>query len=463
MTSVKPTSATNIFSEEAEKATIGSIITNPDAFQMIYSFLKPKDFFLLRHVYIWRAIERLIERSETVDYLTICQELKAVNQLDQVGGAPYLTELITFAPTSSHLEVYAHLVERASIRRDLLMFADDIKTLAQDESRAIEDVTAEADGKFAEVINRTGGQEDEAISSISHRYMDDLERKMNMRQSGQQVITGIPSGLIDLDAITLGFGAGEQIIIAGRPCMGKTALAICVMLNALKEGKRVGFASIEMTRDQVFMRMIAIMTGVSYNDQNSGNVNYDQFRKITDANAWLSGLDKHFFVTDLPEMSPVTLRGKARRWKANHGLDMICVDYLQLMSKDSNDEQERKRQQSREQEVAYFSRSMKGLAKMLNIPSIVLAQLNRGVEERQDKRPVMSDLRDSGQIEQDADKIIFLYRDAVYNDATEFPNQADLIVAKHRNGPTGVASAYFDKRTASFMNAVKRRVDLSEV
>jgi replicative DNA helicase len=439
------------FSQEAEEAVIGAVLVNPNAFLTIAAFLKAEDFYLLRHAYIWQALLRLNERNEPIDYLTVIQELKDMGWLDEIGGPAYITQLVNSTPTSIHAEVYGHLVERAAIRRRLLAAADEIKGLALDEEKAVETVINEAETRLFAVTENQLKREFVPMQQAISDYFDRLEHLMH----NQDTPLGLPTGFRDLDELLGGLQKSDLVIFAGRPGVGKTSFLLSVALNAARLGARIGIFTMEMGVEQITQRLVSMETGINSQKLRLGQLTPQEYSRFVEASSRMSGLS--VFIDDTPALTPTQMRAKCRRLQHEFGIDLIILDYIQLMNAGTNYEN------NRVQEVSYISRSLKELARELNVPLFSAAQLSRAVEQRQDKRPVLSDLRESGSLEQDSDVVMFLYRDAVYNEATEFPNQADVIVSKHRNGPTGTISLYFEKTVTKFMDGAVRRVDLNDL
>jgi replicative DNA helicase len=439
------------YSQEAEEAVIGAVIVNPASFYSVASFLNAEDFFILRHQHIWEALLRLNERGDDIDYVSIVQELRNVDKLDEIGGAAYITQLINNTPTSIHAEVYGRLVERAAIRRRLLSAADRIKLLALDEELTVERVMDGAETELFGVSERQLSRELIPMREALSLYYDQLEALM---QAGAETV-GLPTGFKDLDKLLGGLQKSDLLVFAGRPGMGKTSWLLSVALNAARLGRRVLIFTMEMGVDQIVQRMVSMEAAINSQKLRVGNLAQQEWAKFVQVVDNLS----HFrvFIDDTPAMTPLQMRSKCFRLMREHGIDLVILDYMQLMNAGGSYEN------NRVQEISYISRSMKELARELNVPIISAAQLSRAVEQRQDKRPVLSDLRESGSIEQDSDIVMFLYRDEVYNEATEFPNQAEIIVAKHRNGPTGTISLYFDKSLTKFLNAAERSIDLSHI
>lgn len=439
------------FSQEAEEATVGAVLVNPAIFITLAAFLQPEDFFLVRHQYIWKAFTALQERGEQLDFILVVEELSNQGHLDEVGGQAYLIHLANNTPSATHAEAYARLVERTSVRRRLMAAADDIRRMAMDETSTLDNVISDAEARLFSVsdsqINRSFVTMSDALSA----YYERIEHLM-LERGGT---VGVPSGFRDLDQLLGGFQRSDLLVFAGRPGMGKTSFLLTVALNAARAGARIAIFTMEMGVEQIVQRIVAMESGIDVQALRLGRLSPTDQMRFTEVIGRLSSLP--IFIDDTPALSPLDIRTKARRLAHEFGLDMIMVDYMQLMNAGKGYEN------NRVQEISYISRSLKELARELNVPLISAAQLSRAVEQRNDKRPVLSDLRESGSIEQDADIVMFLYRDEVYNEATEYPNQADVIVAKHRNGPTDTISLYFEKRLTKFMDASVQRVNLSDL
>ncbi|GAB4330123.1 MAG: hypothetical protein Kow00117_15830 [Phototrophicales bacterium] len=588
------------YSQEAEEAVIGAVLINQHSFLTVAAFLRPEDFFFLRHAHIWEAMTRLHERKEPIDPVTLAEELSTMGKLDDVGGAPYFTHLIANTPTSVHAEIYGRIVERTAIRRRLIVAADEIKALASDENQPIEHVTTSAETALFQVTDRNLKREFVTMKDAVNDYFDRIE---NLIQHQQESL-GLPSGFRDLDQLLGGFQKSDLLIFAGRPGMGKcvtgdtivqlpdryatieslkprhalgipdddggiyyplecdvltpqgfkptayfyesglrptlrittqagftlagtyhhpiltsdslgqfawktlaeltlddyavvvehgsdyttsritaiqdngwqycydltvpdgqafianhiinhnTSFMLSTAVNVARIGARVAIFTMEMGADQLVQRIMAMETGISSHKLRLGRLSPQQYDRFVEAAGRVSRYP--IFIDDTPALNPIQMRTKCRRLQHEYGIDLVFVDYLQLMNAGGQ------YQNNRVQEISYISRALKELARELNVPVFSAAQLSRAVEQRQDKRPVLSDLRESGSIEQDADIVMFLYRDAIYNEATEFPNQADVIVAKHRNGPTGVISLFFNEELTKFQDAVTRQVDLGD-
>lgn len=439
------------FSQEAEEAVIGSVLMNPPVYVQLASFLHADDFYLVRHQHIWRAFERISENNMPIDMLVLVEVLENMGKLDDVGGQAHLIQLASNTPSPYNAEIYGRIVERASIRRRLIMAADDIRKMAMNEDSTLESVLSEAEARLFSVSDIQTRRSFVPMWQALSDYYDRMEQLLSRR--GQAL--GVPSGFRDLDLLLGGFQKSDLLVFAGRPGMGKTSFLLTVALNAARVGARVAIFTMEMGVEQIVQRMVSMESRINVQKLRLANLTPQEGARFTEVIGRLSHLA--IYIDDTPALTPLDIRTKARRLYHEQGLDMIIVDYMQLMSGG------RGLENNRVQEISYISRSLKELARELNVPLISAAQLSRAVEQRQDKRPLLSDLRESGSIEQDADIVMFLYRDEMYNEATEYPGQADIIVAKHRNGPTGVVSLYFEKELTRFMDVNHHRVDLSDL
>jgi replicative DNA helicase len=410
--------------------------------------LKPEDFYREKHGWVYETALILHERREPIDFLTVCDELERRGQLDEVGGATFITTLINVVPTSIHVEHYARIVERTATRRRLIEAAGQIAALAYQEAEDVDEVVDRAEQVLFGVSERRISRELVPIKQVLSEYYDRIEYLT--RHKGD--VIGIPTGFTDIDKLLGGLQRSDLVILAARPSAGKTSLALGFAHNSAKKwGQRVAFFSLEMSDEQVVQRLIAAETGINAQRLRRGDIERDEWGRFIKASADLG--ETHIYIDDTPSISALELRTKARRLHAEIGVDLIVVDYLQLMRGDF-------RAENRVQEIASISRALKALARELNVPVLALSQLSRGVESRSDKRPILSDLRESGALEQDADVVIFIYRDEMYNENTERPNIADIMVAKHRNGPTGSVSLYFRKELAQFLEAEVRRQEV---
>lgn len=588
---------------EAEEAILGAILINPDALFEVVSFLQADDFFIVRNSWVWEAILRLQERNEQIDYVTVVEELRQQERLDEIGGPAYITYLINNTPSSIYAETYGHIVERAAIRRRMLNAASEIAQLAHEESADINEVIDQSESALFAVTERRLRKDLVPIRTAIIDYFDRIE----FLYTQQDEPLGVPTGFDDLDQLLGGLQKSDLLIVAGRPGMGKTSWLLTAALNAARHTKaRVAIFSMEMSNEQIVQRLVSSETGISTHKLRLGQLDEREWTLFVEATGKLS--DLRVYLDDTPALSPLQLRSKCRRLYSEHGLDLVIVDYLQLMTAGTG------RNENRVQEISFISRNLKQVARELNVPVLAAAQLSRAVEQRQDKRPQLSDLRESGclagdtrvylpesgqyvpirdliglsnfnvaslntdtwkvglaevsrafcigvkpvyklqtrlgrairatanhkfltlsgwkrldelavgdhialprnslertrkrreagtfinsrviwdkitsieydgetdvydltvpgpsnfvandiivhnSIEQDADVVMFIYRDEVYNENTDRPNQADIIVAKHRNGPTGSVALYFRKELTQFANLKKSDLDFA--
>ena len=435
-------------SVEAEEAVLGSILIDPEAFFRVNEFLKGEDFYIIKNQWVWEACRTLQERHEPIDFLTLAHELEARGQLDEIGGRVYVSELINAVPTAIYAEGYGRIVERAANRRRLLRVASEIAQLAYDESGDDDAVNDRAEQLVLAARRSRGVRDTRPIAQVLKDYYERIEYLYDHRDEP----LGVPTGFIDLDKQLGGLQKSDLIVVAARPGLGKTSLLLNIALNASQRfHQRIAVFSLEMSGEQVCERLIAQQSGIDSQRLRFGHLTDDDWPVFVQTTSGLSNIG--IWIDDTPAISPMQLRAKARRLHAEQGLDLVVVDYLQLMSVD-------RRAENRNQEVTQISQSLKNLARELNIPVFVASQLSRAVEQRADKRPVLSDLRDSGAIEQDSDVILFIYRDAVYNESCETPNVAELIIAKHRKGPTGAVELYWNKGVTQFCDLLRREVRL---
>jgi replicative DNA helicase len=431
---------------EAEMGVLGSIIIDPEALVEVVDFLHAEDFYRDAHRTIFEVILDLYNRREPADHITICNSLERRNQLENIGGARYITSLINYVPTSGNAYYYGQIVERTAILRRLIHTAGIIAAeayQAQDEQASA--MVDRAEHLVFEIGQRATSQGDDlSISEVMTAYMAKLEELSERRGT----LIGVPSGFMDLDRLTGGFRGSDVIVLAARPSVGKTSCALSIVHQAaMRYQKRIGIFSLEMSTEQLGERLLAIETGINLQRLNTGDIEDDEWEQVITALGRISELPIRLDGTSV--MSPIQMRSRARKWMIECGLDMIVIDYLQLMQE--SDPSKRK-QANRVQIIDEISRNLKLLARELNIPILVLAQLSRTVEQRMSKLPQLSDLRESGGIEQNADIVIFIYREEMYNPETERRGYADLIVAKHRNGPTGQVVLRFDAKTTRFLD-----------
>ena len=427
-------------SEEAELAVLGSMLSSKEAVSKSIQWLTPDVFYKDAHGKIFSAMELLFDKGEPVDTVSVIDLLKKNKELESVGGTYFITGLIESVPTAAHVERYSKIVMEKALLRSLITLSHSIAKEAYEDSQDVADILDTVEQSiFSITQNRLKG----GFTQINDIVVAALEKLELIRASGGSVI-GVPSGLLDLDDITSGFQEGDLIIIAGRPGMGKTALALSMIRNAALEADvGVGMFSLEMANHQLAMRLLCAEARVDSHFVRTGKLPAKLWK-----NLGLSAGDLEkapIYLDDSPALTVLELRAKARRLKAEHNIGMIVVDYLQLMQGPRGVE-------NRQQEISVISRSLKALAKELSIPVVALSQLSRAVEQRADRKPQLSDLRESGAIEQDADVVIFLYRPWVYSQEDEDEGKAEIIVAKQRNGPTGHISASFISKYARFEN-----------
>ncbi len=435
-------------SVEAEEAVLGSILIDPETIFRVSPLLRADDFFIVKNSWVWDTLHALHERHEPIDFLTACKELEARSQLAEIGGAAYISHLINVVPTAIHAEGYAAILQKTSLRRKMLRAASDIAQLAYDETGDVDEQLDRAEQTLLDIRDRRDQCSLEPLPPLIARYYDEVQARYE--HPGE--LLGVPTGFMDLDALLGGLQKSDLILAAGRPSSGKTSFLINIALNAsCTFHQRVAVFSLEMSKSQVVERLVAQESGIDSQKLRTGRLaddDWDRFVRTSDHLA----TNGHVWVDDTPAISTLQLRSKARRLHALHGLDLIVVDYVQLMTAPG-------RHENRTQEVGVLSRSLKSLARELNVPVLVASQLSRAVEQRSDKRPMLSDLRESGSLEQDSDVVMFIYRDEMYN-ADGQHGTAEIIVAKHRKGPTGTVPLIFHRQLTQFINATRRKVAL---
>jgi len=428
---------------EAEEALIGAVLIDQEVFLDISQFLEANNFFIVRNQWIWEAFQHLSETRQPIDLVTVTETLTNRGQFDEMGGQAYLISLINQAPNAFHAESYGRIIEQNATRRRMLEAANEIARLAYSQDQSIDTVVDEAEKAIFNVSERRIKRDLVPISKVASDYYDRIDELAKRPDD----IYGVPTGLIDVDNLLGGLQKSDFLIIAGRPGMGKTGFLLGTMRNAaLVHKKHVAMFSMEMSNEQLLQRMIAMDTRIDTQRLRSGRLNDNEWDIFFQA---LESYDQAMiFLDDTPAITPLSLRTKCRRLHLEYGLDLIIVDYLQLMSGDY-------RGDNRVQEVSNISRNMKVLARELNVPVLTAAQLSRAVEHRPDKKPQLSDLRESGSLEQDADIVMFIHRTPL-SEIEEERNKADLIVAKHRNGPThpGIGLVFIEE-LAKFENAAR--------
>lgn len=426
---------------EAEQSVIGAIFLEPQALITASEIVIADDFYHIAHQKIFQTMLNLSDKGKAIDVVTVTEELSAKKELEDVGGLSYLTELANAVPTAANIAHYAKIVEEKALLRRLIRVASKIADDGYTREDEVEILLAEAEKKMLEVSNRKNAGDFKHVKDVLVQTFDNIEQL----QSRDGDVTGIPTGFRDLDKMTAGFQRNDLIIVAARPSVGKTAFALNVAQSvAVKARENVAIFSLEMGADQLVMRMLCAEGNIDAQRLRTGALEPEDWSKLTMAMGSLS--NSGIFIDDSPGVRMTDIRAKCRRLAKEQGLGMILIDYLQLILGSG------KPGENRQQEVSEISRSLKGLARELKVPVIALSQLSRGVEQRQDKRPMMSDLRESGSIEQDADIVAFLYRDDYYDKESESKDIIEIIIAKQRNGPTGTVSLAFRKEYNKFLN-----------
>jgi replicative DNA helicase len=439
---------------EGEMSVLGGVLLENEALNKALEVLRPDDFYREAHRKIFNSLITLSEKGEPADLVTLTAALKAAGELDAVGGSTYLATLVDYVPTAANIVYYAKLVKEKSVARRLISVATNIAT------RGFEGGDVEEALDWAEKsIFDIAGMRMRPSYFATRDILKDTFKTIEMLYNRKEAVTGVPTGFEDLDKMTAGLQAGDLLIIAGRPSMGKTAFVLNVVENAAihSEGKvPTLFFSLEMSKEQLVQRMLCSLSKVDASRLRTGHLGESDWPKLTTGAGLLS--DAEIYIDDTPSISVLELRAKSRRLKAEKNLGLIVIDYLQLMSGNNSE--------NRQQEISDISRSLKALAKELKVPVVALSQLNRSLENRTDKRPIMADLRESGAIEQDADVIMFVYRDAVYCEACKsrektcdkgHDKDAEIVIGKQRNGPIGTVHLTFRGEYTRFENQSKRQ------
>ncbi len=421
---------------EAEASLLGAILIDSDAIVKVADSVSGDDFFDARHKHIYTAIEKLYERREPIDVLTLADQLKNSGVLEVIGGASYLTELTNFVPTAAHAEQYADIVSQKAMRRRLIGASQEISELGYDESKALKELVEEAETRLFQVSQQHVKQ---SVISIEDILADSFERLDDLHKDSKK-IRGVPTGYTDMDNMLAGLQRSDLFILAARPAMGKTAFVLNLARNVAVQSKEsVLIFSLEMGKEQLVDRLLSMESGVDAWALRTGNLTDADFEKLGHAMGSLS--EAPIFIDDTPGITVADLRTKARREAHIRPIGLIVIDYLQLMSGGSRFSSS----DNRVQEISEISRGLKGVARELNVPVIALSQLSRSVESRSPQIPQLADLRESGSIEQDADVVAFLYREEYYNPETDRKNIMDVLIKKHRHGPTGGVELYFDR------------------
>lgn len=433
---------------DAEMSLLGAVLIDEEVLADVSETVDARDFYDKRHADIYDAMMRLFEHRKPVDLLTLTDELKKKGLLEDIGGSKYLTELTNYVPTAAHAVTYAEMVSQKAVRRRLIRASSDITELGYNEESSIEELLGMAEAELFAVSDQNLKQDLASLESILLESFDRLEELH--RNKGQ--LRGMKTGYRDLDNMTAGLQPSDLIILAARPAMGKTTLVTNLAYNVATINKKsVLFYSLEMSKEQLVDRMLSDVSGVDSWNIRTGNLSDEDFAKLSEASGEMA--EAPIFIDDTPGLTVLEIRTKARRAAHQAPLGLIVIDYLQLIQGNGRSDG------NRVQEVSEISRGLKLLARELNVPVIALSQLSRTVESRTPQVPQLSDLRESGSIEQDADIVMFIYREAYYNPDTDRENITDLILAKHRNGPTGKVELYFHPERLRFMSLDKKHSD----
>lgn len=433
---------------EAEKSLLGSLILDKNAIIKVADYLQSKDFYKQSHQQIYQAVIELFEKGEPVDLLAVSARLKEKNLLKEIGGNGYLTELINTVPTATHISNYAKIVQRKRILRDLISSSQEINTMGYDEQEDIDILLDRAEQRIFSIAQKSLTQR---FIPIKDGIEDAFERIDNLSKH-KGGLRGLPTGFTALDNILAGLQKSDLIILASRPSLGKSAMAVNFAANiAINKKIPVGIFSLEMSKDQIIDRLIATLANVDLWRLRTGRLSSEgednDFSRIRDAMATLS--DAPIYIDDASSSNVLQMRAMARRLQASHGLGLIIIDYLQLM-------ESRNPTANIVQQISEISKALKGLARELDVPVLALSQLSRAVEHRSPQIPRLADLRESGSLEQDSDVVLLIYREDRYNQETSKKNIAEIIIAKHRNGPIGKIELYFDEQRVCFRNLEKQ-------
>ncbi|CAK7043802.1 replicative DNA helicase [Phascolarctobacterium sp.] len=440
---------------EAEQAVLGAMLIEKEAIPKVMEILRDTDFYREAHRVIFTAMLELYNKNEAVDMITVTEILKRDSKLEDVGGIAYVTSLANAVPTAANVVYHASIIEEKSILRQLVSVSTQIASMGYEAGDDVKNIIDSAESKILEISNRKKTADFTPINEIVLDSFKSIEALMGNKNG----ITGLPTGFDDLDNLTSGLHGSDFIILAARPSMGKTAFALNVVQNvAIRAAKRMGggpktvaFFSLEMSKEQLVQRMLCAEANIDSQRLRIGELRDEDWAMLINTADTLS--NANIYIDDTAGITAMDMRSRARRLKIEHGLDLIVVDYLQLMQGSGK----KNNSGDRQQEVSEISRSLKALARELNVPVVALSQLSRSVEARQVKRPMLSDLRESGSLEQDADIVAFLYREDYYNPETENKNITELIIAKHRNGPVDTVNLFFHKQFTKFVGLSKRK------
>lgn len=425
---------------EAEQAVLGAMLLSHDAVIVAIEKLQSQDFYRDVHRIIFEAMEHLHRENKEIDVITLPDELKRMKKLDDVGGLEYVLNLPNLVGSAANIEYYANIVAEKALARNLISTCTELTTEAYDGQKETEALLDDAERRILQLSDTKNRGDFASVGAVVEVTLDKIT-KLYENKAG---LTGLPTGFRDLDRMTSGLQPSDLILVAARPSMGKTAFTLNIAQNVgVRQHKTVAFFSLEMSQEQLVQRLLCQIAHIDSQKLRTGQLNSDEeWTRLTDACDKL--YESPIYIDDTPGISVAEMRSKARRLKSEHGLDLIIVDYLQLM--------QGRNAESRQQEISEISRSLKALARELKVPLIALSQLSRSVESRQDKRPMLSDLRESGALEQDADIVSFLYREDYYDKETENQHITEVILAKHRNGPVGSVKLYFKNEFTLFLN-----------
>lgn len=425
---------------EAEQAVLGAMLLSHDAVIVAMEKLQSQDFYRDVHRIIFEAMEHLHRENKEIDVITLPDELKRMKKLDDVGGLEYVLNLPNLVGSAANIEYYANIVAEKALARNLISTCTELTTEAYDGQKETEALLDDAERRILQLSDTKNRGDFASVGAVVEVTLDKIT-KLYENKAG---LTGLPTGFRDLDHMTSGLQPSDLILVAARPSMGKTAFTLNIAQNVgVRQHKTVAFFSLEMSQEQLVQRLLCQIAHIDSQKLRTGQLNSDEeWTRLTDACDKL--YESPIYIDDTPGISVAEMRSKARRLKSEHGLDLIIVDYLQLM--------QGRNAESRQQEISEISRSLKALARELKVPLIALSQLSRSVESRQDKRPMLSDLRESGALEQDADIVSFLYREDYYDKETENQHITEVILAKHRNGPVGSVKLYFKNEFTLFLN-----------
>lgn len=430
----------------AEQSVLGAMLLSKDAIADVVEVIRADDFYRPNHTTIYDTIVDLFSRGEPADAVTVASELTKIGEISRIGGASYLHTLVSMVPTAANANYYGRIVREQAILRRLVTAGTRIVAMGYSGQGEVDDVVDRAQAEVYEVTERRTSEDYAPLSALMPDALNEIEAISN--RDGEMI--GVPTGFAELDTLTNGLHGGQLIIVAARPALGKSTLGLDICRSAsIKNGLTSVIFSLEMSRNEIVMRLLSAEAQVALHHMRSGQMSEADWAKMANKMGTVS--EAPLYIDDSPNMTLMEIRAKCRRLKQRHGLRLVVVDYLQLMTSG-------KRVESRQQEVSEFSRSLKLLAKELDVPVIAISQLNRGPEQRTDKRPMLSDLRESGSLEQDADMVVLLHREDAYERESPRAGEADFIVAKHRNGPTANVTVAFQGHYSRFVDMARENI-----